>query len=53
MKREDLLLLLLVLALLLAALLTILTGGSRSRHGVGARLGAPENPVITGAAFPG
>lgn len=38
MNRDDLILLLLILALLLAALFTILTGGARSRHGVGAAL---------------
>jgi hypothetical protein len=47
MKKEDLLLLLLVAVLLLAAIVTIIRGGTRSRHGTGANLNPATNDILS------
>lgn len=44
MRRDDLLLLLLALLLLAAMAITVLVGGSRSRHGYGGAELVPANP---------
>jgi hypothetical protein len=51
MKKEDLLLLLLLAFLLLAAIITILRGGSQSRHGYGASLEQATDRTISSSSI--
>ena len=47
MKKGDIVLLVLVIALVIAAIITLLIGGERSRHGVGALQPGNRSPDIT------